>query len=306
MLRQLGKRLIASVIVLIAISIFSFALVRLDGADPARMLAGELASDQEVEDMRVRMGLDKPVVQQYLTYMNNVLHGDLGYSWAFSMPVSELFAIRIPQTLRISVLGILWACVFSIILGVIAGIHQGSGVDFFAMFFAVVGQSMSTVWLGFMLILIFAVKLGWLPVQGVQGARSLIMPCLCVGFGTAAHQTRLMRSGMVDVLREDYVTATRARGISRNKTYFKYALKNALLPIVTNIGGQIGRLVSGAVVVENIFNLPGMGQALITGINQRDYQLVQSFLLFTAALLVVCNMLADIVYTIIDPRITFN
>ena len=134
----------------------------------------------------------------------------------------------------------------------------------------------------------------------------MILPGLCMGFGYAAQQTRLMRSGMVDVLREDYITATRARGVSKNKTYFKYALKNALLPIVTNIGSQFGRVFVGSVVIENIFNWPGMGQLVITAINQRDYQLVQSILLVSAAMLVLCNLLADIVYTIVDPRISLN
>lgn len=306
MKKNLLKRLIASVFVLLGVTIISFMLVRLGGGDPASLMAGALATPEEVEEYRIRMGLNQPYLIQYFDYLGGLLKGDLGYSWSYSMPVTELLATRIPQTLMLSAVGFGWACVFSIILGIIAGINQGSAVDFGAMFFAIVGQSMAPVWLGFMLILAFSVNLGWLPSQGIGGIEYMIMPGLCMGFGYAAQQTRLMRSGMVDVLREDYITATRARGVARNKTYFKYALKNALLPIVTNIGSQFGRVLVGAVVIENIFNWPGMGQLIILAINQRDYQLVQSILLVSAAMLVVCNLIADIVYTIIDPRISLN
>jgi len=306
MKKNILKRLLFSVFVLIGVTIIAFSLMRLGGGDPASMMAGALATEEEVQEYRVRMGLDQPYITQYLSYMNGVLHGDLGFSWNYNAPVTELLGARVAQTLKLSLYGFGVACVFSIVLGIIAGINRGSGIDFTAMFFAIIGQSMSIVWLGFMLILIFGVKLHWLPTQGLGGLRYMIMPGMCVGFGFAANQTRLMRSGMVDVLREDYVVATRARGITKTKTYFKYALKNAMLPIVTNMGTQFGRLLAGLVVVENIFNWPGMGQLMIQAINMRDYQLVQSILLVSSILLVLSNLLADIVYTIIDPRIAFN
>ena len=304
--KNLARRLLFSVFVLFGVTVIAFALMRLGGGDPARMMAGAMATPEEVEDYRLRMGLDKPYIIQYLTYIGGVLHGDLGFSWNYNMSVTRLLSSRVAQTMTLSLFSFAVACVFSIVLGVIAGINQGTPIDFGAMFFAIVGQSMSVVWLGFLLILVFGVNLRWLPTQGIGGFQHMIMPGMCIGFGFAANQTRLMRSGMVDVLREDYVTATRARGISKAKTYFKYALKNALLPIVTNIGTQFGRLLAGAVVVENIFNWPGMGQLIVQAINMRDYQLVQSILLVSSILLVLCNMLADIVYTIVDPRISFN
>jgi ABC-type dipeptide/oligopeptide/nickel transport system permease component len=306
MKKSIINRLIAFVFVLLGVSILSFALMRLGGGDPAAMMAGAMATPAEIEDYRVRMGLDKPLISQYLAYMNGVIHGDLGYSWNYNMKITELLASRVAQTMSLSMFGFVIACVFSIVLGVIAGIHQGSGIDFAAMFFAIIGQSMSVVWLGFMLILIFGVQLGWLPTQGIGGLKYMIMPGACIGFGFAANQTRLMRSGMVDVLREDYVTATRARGIPKWITHFKYALKNAMLPIITNIGTQFGSLLAGAIVVENIFNWPGMGQLIVQAINMRDYQLVQSVLLLSSILLVICNLLADILYTVVDPRISFN
>ncbi len=306
MKRYLLKRLFASVIVLIGVSIIAFLLVRLGGGDPARLMAGETATLQEVEEMRVRMGLDQPWIIQYFDYVKGILRGDLGYSWNYSMPVAKLLASRLPQTLILSLFGFGWACIFSIIVGMIAGIKQGTAVDFGAMFFAVLGQAMSTVWLGFMLILILGVKFRLLPIQGMGGLSHMIMPGLCIGFGYAAHQTRLMRSSIVDVIREDYVTATRARGMSKRVTYMKYAFRNALLPIVTNIGQQFGTLFAGAVVVENIFNWPGMGALLVQSIGARDYQLVQSILLISSVTLVVSLLIADILYTVVDPRINYD
>jgi ABC-type dipeptide/oligopeptide/nickel transport system permease component len=305
-MKKIINRLIASIFVLLGVTILSFVLMRLGGGDPAVMMAGAMATPEEVEEYRIRMGLDKPLIAQYISYMYGLLDGDLGFSWNYNMKITELLAARVAQTMRLSLFGFSIACVFSIVLGVIAGIHRGSGIDFVAMFFAIIGQSMSVVWLGFMLILIFGVTLGWLPTQGIGGLKFMIMPGACIGFGFAANQTRLMRSGMVDVLREDYVTATRARGISKGVTYFKYALKNAMLPIVTNIGTEFGMLLAGAIVVENIFNWPGMGQLIVQAINMRDYQLVQSILLLSSILLVLCNLLADILLTVVDPRISFN
>ena len=306
MWKKFLKRLLLSLFVLIGVTIIAFILVRLGGGNPAKLMAGPLATEEEIADMTARMGLDKPVIVQYFTYIGGVLRGDLGYSWNYAMNISDLLAVRIPQTLKLCALGFGWACILSIIFGVVAGIHQGRPIDFTALFVAIIGQSMSIVWLGFMLILVFGVKLNVLPTQGIGGLRFMIMPSLCIGFGYFANQTRLMRSGMVDVLREDYVTATRARGVSRNKTYFKYALKNAMLPIITNIGSQFGRILVGSTVVENIFNWPGMGQLIVQAINMRDYQLVQSILLVSAFMIVLCNLLADFAYTIIDPRIDFN
>jgi len=169
MKKNLLKRLFASIFVLLGVTIISFMLLRLGGGDPASLYAGALATPEEIEEVRVRMGLDRPLIIQYFDYLLGLLKGDLGYSWAFSMPVSELLATRIPQTLMLAVAGFGWACVFSIILGIIAGINQGSAIDFGAMFFAIIGQSMAPVWLGFMLILVFSVNLGWLPSQGIGG-----------------------------------------------------------------------------------------------------------------------------------------
>lgn len=306
MKNNLLKRLGLTVFVLIGVTIVAFGLMRLGGGDTAAMMTGGDATPEELADYRERMGLDKPYLVQYLTYIKGILQGDLGFSWSYHMNVKEVLAVRLVQTFRLTLFGFFVATIFSMVLGTIAGIRHGSPIDFVAIFFAIIGQSMSIVWLGFVLILVFGVWLKWLPTQGLGGLKHMILPGVCVGFGYAANQTRYMRSGIVDVLQEDYVVATRARGISKTKTYMVYAMRNALVPIITNMGNQFGILLSGVVVVENIFNWPGVGQLLVQAINFRDYQLVQSALLITSILLVASNLLADILYTIIDPRISFQ
>jgi ABC-type dipeptide/oligopeptide/nickel transport system permease component len=300
------SRLISTIIVLFGISIIAFFLLRIGGGDPARMLLPSTASEVEVEAVREDMGLNEPLTLQYTNYVKGVLKGDLGYSFYFKMDVAELVAKRLPQTAKLAVFGILLAVGFSIPLGVIAATHKGKIVDSIAMFFAIIGQSMSPVWLSCFLILIFGVYLHWLPTQGNTSFANWILPGCALGFDFAATLTRTQRSEMIDVLDQDYITATRARGISNLKVTTKYALKNALLPVVTLIVSSFGALLAGSMVIENIFGWPGMGQLMVTAINARDYQLVQSLLLVTSIILVACNLIADIVYTIIDPRIKFN
>lgn len=304
--KKIFRRFLATLVVLLGVTLIAFFLVRIGGGDPARMYAGETATLEDIEATRIQMGLDKPYAVQYFNYLAGLLHGDLGYSWKWNSEITALFAKRLPQTAQLAAFALVIAVVLAIPLGMIAGINRGRFADTFAMFFAIVGQSMSTVWLGLLLILIFGVKLKWLPTQGMGSFKHIILPGICLGFQFSAMATRFMRSGMIDVLEEDYITATRARGISKFKIYTKYALKNALLPIVTIVGSQFGVMMAGSVVIENVFAWPGIGQLLIQAINFRDYQLVQSILLVSALIFTICNLIADILYTVIDPRITFN
>lgn len=304
--KKLLKRLLSTIFVLFGISIVAFTLVRVAPGNPAKMMLPDTATEEQIEAMEEQMGLDKPYVIQYVTYMKNVLKGDLGYSYKFNMPVTELIAGRLPATAQLAAVALIWSSLFSIILGIIAGIKKGSGVDVFSMVFALVGQSVAPVWLSLMLILIFGVTLKWLPTQGYGGVKYIIMPAICMGFQFTAMITRMTRTGMVDVLQEDYIAATRARGISKFKVYTRYALKNTLLPVVTVMGNQLGNLLAGSAVIESVFSWPGMGQLLVTAINSRDLQLVQSMLLVTALIIAVTNLLVDILYTFIDPRISLN
>ena len=305
-LQKIIRRALATVVVLIGVSIIAFLLVRLAPGDPAKLMLPDTATEETIQAMREKMGTDKPLFIQYLTYMKNVLKGDLGTSYHYNRSCSQLIFSRLPSTAKLAGFGMLLSLCFSIPLGMIAGIKKGSFIDTLSMFFAMIGQSMSHVWLGLMLILIFAVNLKWLPSMGTGTFKHMIMPAIVIGFQFSALATRMVRFGMIDVLQEDYITATRAKGISKFKVYTKYAFKNALLPVVTVVGSQVGAMMSGSMVIETVFSWPGIGSLTTQAIYNRDYQLIQSILLISATIFVVCNLLVDILYTFIDPRISFN
>lgn len=305
-LRYILKRLGQTVIVLIAISIISFALIHIAPGNPARMVLPDTATEEQVRMKEIEMGLDKPLYIQYFKYIAGVLHGDLGTSSTYQTDVAGIIVKRIPATLVLTVATILVSLLISIPLGIIAGIKQGTALDFSAMFFALFGQSMSTVWLAILMIYIFSVKLGLLPAMGSGGMEYIILPAVTLGYPLAAQVTRMGRSGMVDVLREDYITATLARGIPESRVYTKYAFKNALIPIVTIVGLQVGYFLGGAVVVETIFAWPGIGQLANQAVGNRDYELVQSLLLIIAAGCAAVNLVVDLINAKIDPRITLE
>lgn len=306
MLRTILRRIIFTIITLIGVSIIAFALVRLAGGDPARQMLPSTATEEQVQLQHEKMGLDKPLVEQYLTYMKGVFKGDLGYSYNFNMKNAPLIWSRFKQTAILTGATILISLLFAMVLGLLAGTHKGSIIDTVAMFFALVGQAIPQVWLCLLLILVFGVKLHWLPVQGYGDIKHMILPAICGGVGFASGITRMLRSGMIDTLSEDYITATRARGISKFKVDTVYACKNALLPIVTMLGSNIGGMLAGSMIIEVIFGWPGLGQLVVVAIGVRDYQLVQSCLLVSAAIMVFCVLCVDILYTVIDKRIKFN
>lgn len=306
MLKKILRRLVFSIIVLVGISVIAFALVRLAPGDPARLMLGATASEEQIEAMHVKMGLDQPYIVQYFNYIKGVLQGDLGYSYYFGMSCNELIFGRLPATAKLTLAGLIVILIISVPLGITAGIKKGSGIDTFSMFFSLLGQSLSPVWLGLIMILIFGVNLGWLPTQGTGSMKHIIMPGIVMGFQFCSMTTRLLRSGMAETLEEDYITATRARGVSRFKIYTIYALKNAVLPVVTNMGNNIGTMMAGSMVIETIFGWPGLGELTIRAINLRDFQLVQSILLVSAFIFVCVNLIVDILYCIIDRRIEFN
>lgn len=305
-MRRLLRRLVSLIFTLIGVSIVVFILVRLAPGNPAELMLPDDATEEMILAQEQKMGLDKPLVVQYLNYMGGILKGDFGYSYKFGMSVKDLIAARFPQTAKLAGLTLSWMLVFSMALGVIAGINKGKGIDVFSMIFAMLGQSIAPVWLSLMMILLFAVKLNLLPTGGFGSFKYMIMPSLCQGLQSAAIVSRMTRTGMVDVLQEDYITAMRARGVSKSKVYTIYALKNAVLPTVTTVGNQMGHLLAGSAIIESIFSWPGMGQLLIQAIGYRDLQLVQSLLLVSALIIGLCNLLVDFVYTLVDPRISFN
>ena len=301
--RYILKRIGQTFIVLFAVSILSFVLIRLAPGNPAMMVLGDSATVEDIAAMEAKLGLDQPLVKQYITYIVGVLHGDLGTSIIYNKAVSSLVISRFFVSLKISMAALAFSLIISIPIAILAGTHQGKFIDFFAMAFAVLGQSMPTVWLGILNILVFAVFLGIFPAFGYEGPMSLVLPAMTLGYPFAAVVTRMGRSGMIDVLREDYITATIAKGIPRHTVYMKYAFKNAMIPIVTLVGMQIGHFLGGAVVCETMFGMPGIGQLLNLSVGNRDYFVVQALLLLIATAFAVLNLLVDIDNALIDPRI---
>ena len=304
--RFLLKRLGQTLIVLLCVTVIAFALIHIAPGSPARIVLGDSATDEMVAAMEEKMGLNKPLYAQYFDYLFGILKGDLGTSTTYQQPAAKLIFSRFPNTLLLTIVTTIICLLISIPLGIIAGVNQGKPIDFIAMVFAILGQSMSTVWLAVLNIYIFSVKLGWLPTIGMGGWEFIILPALTLGYPISAQVTRLGRSGMIDVLREDYITATLAKGISSRKVYTKYAFKNALIPIITIVGMQIGVFLGGAVVVETVFSWSGIGQLTNQAVGNRDYALVQSLLLVTAVCFAIINLLIDIINAKIDPRITLE
>ena len=305
-LKYILKRLGQTLIVLFFISLFAFFIIRLAPGNPARMVLPDGATEEQIAAMEVKLGLDRPLYEQYLKYISGILHGDLGVSAAYGTSCKDLIFGRLPATIKLAVSTYIIALLIAIPLGIAAGSHQGSFRDFCAMLFALIGQSMAPLWLGVLLMYIFGVKLGWLPTMGYGGILYLIMPAFALGYPNASQLTRLCRSSMIDILHEDYITATYAKGMSPRKVNTKYAFKNALIPIVTMVGMDMGVLLTGAVVIETVFSWPGIGQLSFQAIGNRDYQLVQSILLVSASLIALVNLLVDIINSFIDPRVSLE
>ncbi|PJJ29407.1 peptide/nickel transport system permease protein [[Clostridium] celerecrescens 18A] len=306
LLKFIMKRLGYTVFVLFGVSILTFGLLKLTPGSPARLMLSDDATEEQIREKEIEMGLDKPLTVQYFSYITGVVRGDLGNSLFYKMPNSTLIFQRLPATAYLTLVAMGIALLISIPMGIIAGVKRGSVIDLFAMIFALLGQSISGVVLGLIFILFFAVKLGWLPAMGYGGFAFVIMPATSLAMQMAALITRMLRSGMVDVLQEDYITATFAKGISNREITMKYALRNAILPVITVVGLQVGTFLGGAVVTEQIFGWPGIGTLTVQAIGLRDFPLVQSVLLVISACFVLVNLLVDIIYTIVDPRMDFN
>lgn len=306
MLKFICKRLIYCVFVLIGVSLVAFALMELAPGSPAMLLLGDDASAEAIASFEKELGLDQPAYVQYWRFLSGIFRGDLGNSIYYNRPCLDIIVERLPATGQLALGAVIISLLISIPLGLVAAVKRGTFSDFFAMTFAILGQSVSNVWLGLMMILLFGVTLGWLPVMGFGSLKHLIMPAIAMAMQHAAMQTRILRSSMVDVLQEDYITATYARGISKPVVICKYALRNGILPFVTTLGVNIAHLLGGAIVSEQIFNWPGLGTLTNTAINMRDFPLVRAVLLVTSGIFVIVMLIVDIIYVFIDPRLDFN
>jgi peptide/nickel transport system permease protein len=303
MSRFLLRRLLLTVPVLFGVATLVFALIHLVPGDPAQAMLGEGASVQDLVELRERLGLNRPLLVQYTTFLSGLVRGDLGLSLSRNQPVTTLILERIPATAELAFAAMAVAIALAIPLGIAAAVWRGTAVDQAAMTLALLGISVPNFWLGPLMAILFSVELGWLPVSGRGSWRHLVLPATTLGAALAAILARMTRASLLDELRELYVLAAAARGASRLRVVLRHAFRNSLIPIVTIIGLQFGAVLTGTVITETIFAWPGIGRLLIQSIGFRDYPLVQGCILLIAVTYVVMNLLTDVAYGWLDPRI---
>ena len=292
--------------VVIGITLIVFVLVRISG-DPVVLMLPEDAEQWQVEALREALGLDRPIPTQYVMYLRDLLRGDFGTSLRYTNQAALPIVLeRLPATLQLTLAALVVAVVISFPLGIIAAVYRNRWPDVFSTSFAVLGQAMPNFWLGIMLILVFAVFLGWLPVSGRAGVASYVLPAITLGTALAALLTRLMRSSLLEVLNQDYVRTATAKGLQRRSVLLKHAVRNALLAYVTVLGLQVATLMAGAVVTEQVFAWPGIGLLAIQAINSRDMPIIQGVVVVAALIVMTANLAVDVLYALIDPRISYT
>ena len=313
MLAFVIRRILTTIPVAAFVAFFVFSLLYLSPGDPAVIIAGDQASPADVERIRVALGLDRPYLTRFAEWSWRVLQGDLGQSVFTSLPVTQLIAQRIEPTLSLMLLTLVFAVAIAVPMGVLAAWKAGSWIDRTAMGFAVLGFSVPVFVIGYMLAWLFALKLDWLPMQGYtplsQGLwpwlRNLILPALTLGLAYVALIARITRAAMLEVLQQDYVRTARAKGVSQHDVLFLHSLKNAAVPIMTIVGIGIALLIGGAVVTESVFAIPGLGRLTVDAILRRDYPVIQGVVLLFSLIYVLVNLLIDLAYTLVDPRIRY-
>lgn len=306
MLSFLLRRALQSVFVLIGITLFVSFTIRLSGDPAVAMFQGASApTAEQLESIRARLGTDRPFTEQYLRFLAGLVRGDLGTSFRTGGPVSAAVAQRFPATVGLAMTALLVSLVLAIPLGVLAARRRGKPADFIVRVVSLVGLSFPNFWLGIMLILIFGVHLRWLPPSGYEGPASLVLPSLTLGLILASTTTRLVRSALLDVLGEQYVVTARAKGIREQRVVYRHALRTALIPVVTFIGLQIGGLIGGVVIVEQVFAWPGLGSLALNAISFRDYPMLQGTITVLAVFIAAINLIVDMSYALLDPRIRY-
>jgi len=314
MLSYLVKRLVGIIPVLLIVSIFTFLLIHIIPGDPAGNILGPHAPKEEILALRSKLGLDQPIFIQYFNWLNRLFSGDMGESITTGRPVLQMILMRLPVTLAMTLLATVISILIAIPLGVIAAVKQNSKTDLFSMLAALLGISVPSFWLGIMLIYLFSVKLGWLPSIGYvpltenfrEASKFLILPAASMGMVLAAVVTRMVRSSMLEVLRQEYITTARSKGLSELAVIIRHGLKNALIPVITVIGLNFGYLLGSTVVIEQVFTLPGVGSMVITAILGRDYPVLQGVLLFITFFYLIINLIVDMLYSFLDPRIRLS
>ena len=313
MFGYLVRRVLAAVPVMGVVALFVFLLLRLTPGDPAAILAGDNATPERLERIRTSLGLNEPLYVQFFTWIDRLLHGDLGVSLISNVPVMHMISNRIEPTISIALSTIVVSILIAVPLGVIAAWKRGTWIDRFVMGLSVVGFSVPVFVIGYVLIQVFAIDLRWFPVQGFRSLSKgfgpflerLVLPTLALSFIYVALIARMTRAAMLDVLDEDYVRTARAKGIAESGVLLRHALRNAAVPVITVIGTGFALLISGVVVTESVFNLPGIGRLTVDAVLARDYPVIQAMILLTSGIYVAINLLIDVAYTLLDPRIRY-
>jgi peptide/nickel transport system permease protein/oligopeptide transport system permease protein len=302
----IAKRLLLAIPVVLGVAFVVFAMVRVIPGDAAQIIAGETATKEFVEALRRDLGLDRPLIEQFGSFMRSLLRGDLGRSVRSRAPVTIEIRARLPNTIVLTLAGMLVAVTVGVGAGIISAVRPYSMIDTAVMLVALAGLSMPVFWSGLMLILVFAVWLGWLPAVGTGSPAHVILPAVTLGMATAAIIARMTRSSMLEVLRSDYIRTARAKGLAEPAVINRHAFRNALIPVITVVGLQMGTLLSGAVLTESVFAWPGIGRLLVEGILARDYPIVQASVLVVALGFVLVNLIVDVLYAVVDPRIHYE
>ena len=303
MLKYISKRIIYLIPVLIGIVFLVFTIMYFSPGDPAKLILGDRAPEEQVAALRHELGLDLPYYQQLFNYIKNAIHGDFGNSYQLRMPVWDIIKLRFPLTLQLTTFTMLLAVLIGVPVGILSAVKQYSVIDAFSVVFALLMASIPAFWLGMLLMLLFSLNLGWLPSSGYEGVKWLILPSLTLGFINCATIMRMTRSSMLEVVRQDFIRTARAKGATEKRVVFKHALKNAIIPVITVVGTAFGSSLGGAVVTETVFGLPGMGTQIITAIRQKDNPVVLASVIVIALAFSLVNLIVDILYTYVDPRI---
>lgn len=305
MAKYLAQRLVGLLLVVLGVATVVFFAIRIAG-DPVALLVGQNASAEDIERLRHSLGLDQPLLIQYVRFLQGAMTFDLGQSLRYRQPVVDLIAAALPTTVQLTVTAMVLAVIVALPTGILAALRPGSLVDLGAMSVAVVGQAMPVFWLGILLILVFSVGLRWFPTGGWGSPENFVLPTLALGTYATARISRLVRSGMVEVLSQDYIRTARSKGISEMRIVLRHALKNAAIPVVTVIALEFGALLGGAVITETIFAIPGLGRLAVSSVFSRDYPVVQGVVFVAAIAVSVVNLSVDLFYTYLDPRIRLS
>lgn len=306
MTRYILRRLLHVVPVMLAISVIVFGMLQIAPGDSALVLAGVDASVEDIEAIRVKFGLDQPFYIQYGIWLRQVLKGDLGRSIVTRRPVLTEILSRVKPTAQLATAAMILATVVGMAIGIISATRQYSILDHSTMIMALLGVSTPTFWLGLMLILLFSVQLHWFPTGGVESLKALVLPAVTLSAPSTAIIARMTRSSLLEVIREDYIVTARAKGLPQRLVLFRHALRNALIPVITVIGVNYGYLLGGTVIIETVFYRPGLGRLLIDSIQFRDFPVVQGTVMILAAVFVVINLVVDVLYVYLDPRIRYD